>query len=67
MDKQSDIVKQVEAYNAGIQIDNGAAQDIYNFVTRHSREELKELGSTRINCLKINIQENIIQQNIITY
>ena len=44
MDKQSDIVKQVEAYNAGIQIDNGAAQDIYNFVTRHSREELKELG-----------------------
>ena len=37
MDKQSDIVKQVEAYNAGIQIDNGAAQDIYNFVTRHSR------------------------------
>lgn len=60
MDKQSDIVKHVEEYNAGIQINNGAAIDIQNFVDHHSKEDLQNWGKMPTNYLKINIQENII-------
>lgn len=52
MDKHSDIVKHIEAYNAGIQIDNGAAEDILNFVTKHSRIDLQVLGSNAYQLFK---------------
>ncbi|MCQ1417734.1 type 8 capsular polysaccharide synthesis protein Cap8L [Staphylococcus aureus] len=44
MDKQSDIVQHVEQYDAGIQIDNGDAHAIYNFINTHSSKELHEMG-----------------------
>ncbi|MFW3612479.1 glycosyltransferase family 4 protein [Staphylococcus caprae] len=44
MDKQSDIVREVEEYNAGIQINNGDAQKIKTFVENHNAKDLKELG-----------------------
>lgn len=52
MDKQSDIVRHIESYNAGIQIDNGAAEDILNFVTKHSRIDLKSLGNNAYQLFK---------------
>ncbi|MCD8907257.1 glycosyltransferase family 4 protein [Staphylococcus arlettae] len=52
MDKHSDIVKHVETYNAGIQIDNGAAQDILNFITSHSRNDLQVLGGNAYQLFK---------------
>ena len=44
MDKQSDIVQHVEQYDAGVQIDNGDAQAIYNFINTHSSQALQEMG-----------------------
>lgn len=44
MDKQSDIVQHVEQYDAGVQIDNGDAQAIYNFINTHSSKALLEMG-----------------------
>ncbi|MBI5973001.1 glycosyltransferase family 4 protein [Staphylococcus caledonicus] len=52
MDKQSDIVKHVEEYNAGIQIGNGNAKGIQEFIETHSRESLNELGSNAYKLFK---------------
>ena len=42
MDKQSDIVQHVEQYDAGIQIDNGDAHAIYNFINTHSSKGARD-------------------------
>ena len=52
MDKQSDIVKHVEEYNAGIQINNGAAIDIQNFIDHHSKEDLQNMGQNAYQLFK---------------
>lgn len=52
MDKQSDIVKHVEKYNAGIQINNGAAIDIQNFIDHHSKEDLQNMGQNAYQLFK---------------
>ncbi|PNZ82722.1 glycosyltransferase WbuB, partial [Staphylococcus petrasii] len=52
MDKQSDIVKHIEEYNAGIQVDNGNAEEIQKFVDNHSREKLNELGQNAYRLFK---------------
>ncbi|NHM73943.1 MULTISPECIES: glycosyltransferase family 4 protein [Staphylococcus] len=44
MDKQSDIVRHVEAYDAGIQVANGDASAITQFIHTHSRDALKTKG-----------------------
>lgn len=44
MDKHSDIVRHVEDYQAGIQVDNGDAQAIATFINQHSKEALAEMG-----------------------
>lgn len=44
MDQSTDIVQHIKQYHAGIQVDNGNAQAIYDFIKTHSSEELKELG-----------------------
>ncbi len=58
-DKQSDIVQHVEQYDA-IQIDNGDAHAIYNFINTHSSKDLTRWVSVHIYCLKINIREKLI-------
>lgn len=52
MDKQSDIVKDVEEYNAGIQINNGDAQSIKAFIDQHTSEEMKLLGANAYQLFK---------------
>ncbi|MDT4037124.1 glycosyltransferase family 4 protein [Staphylococcus hominis] len=52
MDKQSDIVKDVEEYNAGIQINNGDPQSIKTFVDQHTSEEMKTLGANAYQLFK---------------
>ena len=44
MDKQSDIVRHVEQYHAGIQVDNGDAEAIASFINQHSKNELEQMG-----------------------
>lgn len=52
MDNQSDIVKDVEEYNAGIQINNGDAQRIKTFIDQHTSEEMKLLGANAYQLFK---------------
>lgn len=45
MDKQSDIVRHIEEYDAGIHVANGDAGAILHFIQTHSRDALKIKGA----------------------
>lgn len=59
LDSNSDIVKEIEQYNAGIHIDNGNANKLFEFVNTVELEELKQQGQNAYQLFERNYTRKI--------
>lgn len=54
MDKETDIVKQIKSYNAGLHVNNQDSQSIINFVENNSPKDFEQMGSNAYKVYKEN-------------
>lgn len=64
MDKETDIVKQVQRYCAGVHVENGNARAMFDFIHSHTSSELSKMGE---HAYQLFVQEYTRSKNVNRY